>query len=1244
MATLKVLSLNVRGLREKPKRCEIFEWLKTYHMGNESIIFLQETHSTPEIEKLWIRDWGAPIFFSHGTSASAGVAILLPRNINPDLVKMKRQEDGRKMLIELASFEEKIFLLNVYAPTSNCHKAQSEFIDGLVSDMEQYADSLIIGGDFNIHLNPELDKFHNSSQQTFSSTRLNTIINDFDFIDIWRLKNPTLKRYTWSRKKPLTQSRLDYWFIPREMTYNVTKCDIRPAIKTDHKLISLNLKFNGNEKCGPGLWKFNKSLLYDATYVQEIKKIFTEEVEIDHKGLKWEFIKMKIRTFSIRFAKEKAKRLRDEIKEINDEIQLCNNIFEQDPSEHNHDKLLMAKQKLESMNKVKTEGVLLRSKAKWVEHGERNTKYFLNLEKRNHKEKHITKLKINETNHVTQPHLIREQMRSFYENLYGSEERSDIFDAMFLDNLPQLDDVDKETTEGTLSIDELSYAVLKMKCGKSPGTDGLTSEFYKFFWCDIKHLVFESLSTAYSDQLLSQEQRRAVLRLIPKKDKDITELKNWRPISLLNTDYKILTLTLANRLQSVLPKLISLDQNAYIKGRFIGYSIRSILDTIELHKTKQIKSIIAFLDFEKAFDKIRWSFMKKCLSKFGFGANFMKWITILYTDISSCVINNGYTTNYFRLKCGIRQGCPLSSLLFILCSESLAIAIRTNKNIRGIRFGQNEKKLTQLADDTTLLLADIQSLQVALNLLHMFHKSSGLKLNYKKTEILNCGYDYNSKENPFNLSWVKERVYALGTWFYKDISQCTLINHEMRLQMMRNVIESWKHRHASLYGKVAIIKSLIISKVNYCLSSLPTPQWFIKDVQNDINGFLWNNKPPRLKHTTAISDYKKGGIKMIDFESFVRAQKLCWIKRIATGNSTSLSVYLTDFVPSIPISEFLCCSIKPNDLPANIPLFYKQILHTWFLYKTKNEKPDYIALWYNQNIKIDNSYVFYKKWYEKGIFLLKDLYDDNGTILSYIRLQNRYGFRDNVMNYLSIIHAIPTELKQMQFTRDRQVVPTLFGCDITKLSSKSIYAALIEKIEIEPTSINSWATRDNINFTVEEWSKIYILPFTLTKSTRLREFQLKINHRIYASDSFVSNFDPRINKNCNTCLVPNSIIHTFFDCQLLHAFLNKLEKWIQDNIITTYKLEIIKFMFGCIQKKSFIINFIEIHVKYFIHTSRIQHREAGRNSPMHINFQSFLNYLKYVVNVEKQIAIDNSDHSSFKDRFDCLINIFDLSV
>ena len=130
--------------------------------------------------------------------------------------------------------------------------------------------------------------------------------------------------------------------------------------------------------------------------------------------------------------------------------------------------------------------------------------------------------------------------------------------------------------------------------------------------------------------------------MIPKKNKDPLLLKNWRPISLLNTDYKLTTKCIGKRLEKVLPYLIDGDQTEYIKGRFIGENIRLISDIIEQHENKG--GMILFLDFEKTFDSLEWDFLFKVLNTMNFGPSFLNWIKTFYTNISNCVVNNGYSS------------------------------------------------------------------------------------------------------------------------------------------------------------------------------------------------------------------------------------------------------------------------------------------------------------------------------------------------------------------------------------------------------------------------------------------------------------------------------------------------------------------------------------------------------------------------------------------------------------------------
>ena len=169
-----------------------------------------------------------------------------------------------------------------------------------------------------------------------------------------------------------------------------------------------------------------------------------------------------------------------------------------------------------------------------------------------------------------------------------------------------------------------------MESEKTPGTDGLPAEFYKVFWKDISSILISALNFAYESGQLSITQKRGIIKLIPKKDADPSLIKNWRPLTLLNCDYKIAAKSTANRLKSVIPNLINNDQTGFIKGRFIGENIRLLESVICFAKENNIPGLILFLDFEKAFDTLEWTFIRKTLEHFGFGKGIISWLNLFH--------------------------------------------------------------------------------------------------------------------------------------------------------------------------------------------------------------------------------------------------------------------------------------------------------------------------------------------------------------------------------------------------------------------------------------------------------------------------------------------------------------------------------------------------------------------------------------------------------------------------------------
>ena len=271
---------------------------------------------------------------------------------------------------------------------------------------------------------------------------------------------------------------------------------------------------------------------------------------------------------------------------------------------------------------------------------------------------------------ITNPKEILQEIEKLYSDLYRADSLTPSENLLnsFLENpeIHRLTAENAQAFEGKLTVAECFKSLQLTENNKSPGDDGLTAEFYKAFWNIAGNLMIESLNYSYDHGELSNSQKRAIITLIEKKDKDKRDIANWRPISLINVDVKIGSKAIAKRLEDVLPRVVHHNQCAYVKDRTICDAVRSIEDILDYTKRYQIEGRLISIDFKKAFDSVSRDFLFRTLFAFYFGPSFIQWISTFYNNISSCVLNNGFSTAPFEVQRGVRQGDPLSSICSLL--------------------------------------------------------------------------------------------------------------------------------------------------------------------------------------------------------------------------------------------------------------------------------------------------------------------------------------------------------------------------------------------------------------------------------------------------------------------------------------------------------------------------------------------------------------------------------------------------
>lgn len=1164
----KIVSYNVNGLLHPVKRSKILTKIKKEGV---MVAFLQETHLTEkEHNKLKKNGYSQVYASSYKLGHRRGVAILISNKIPFQNVLTICDKEGRYILVKGRLEGILISFLNVYAPPGANWTFYRQLFDLMTSEGEGI---LIVGGDLNQRLNPQLDSTSQTHVKNLLGKKITDMMSELGIMDVWRELHLRIKDYTFYSAPHNNYSRIDYFLMYSKDRYRVESCEIGIMDLSDHSPIYLKLMLNPEKKSTT--WRLNNNIL-KGSMKEDLKIEIQRYLKENDNGevsplVLWDACKAVLRGKIISKTAYMKKQRHLTLKALQKDLHKLEQENKQNPNRSIFQEIQKKKAEINLIYSEEIQKNILFTKQRYYEIGNKSTKLLAYKLKKQQARNNIYGIRDPKNNVKYKTEDIQKCFELYYTKLYAQPAKDDNDQIkLFLDklNLPKVTDEQNDFLVSEITSQEINLAISKLKANKSPGADGYTSEWYKTFREILTPLLQKTFNWVLKKGEIPISWREAIISVIPKEGKDESECSNYRPISVLNQDYRLFTAILARRMERILPGIIQLDQTGFIKHRQTQDNIRRTLHIMQHINDKQIEAVIMGMDAEKAFDSVRWNFLYQVLQKFNFRGSFIEIIRALYTKPTARIKINGSLSGTISLKRGCRQGCSASPLLFAIFLEPLSQAIKQNEKILGIEMKGGPQKLALFADDVLIYLSyPNNSLPELMSEFKKFGQISGYKINVQKTQILTFNFlpSENVKER-YELNWNQKSIKYLGVNLTKDISQLKKANYDPMISKIKEDMERWNLiPFMSIASRVEVIKINVLPRLLYLFQNLPVEIQKNSFIEWDrfISRYVWQGKKPRIKFRTLQLPKGKGGIALPCLKSYYQAAQIKTLINLCNpAYSAKWKEIETNMTQRVPIQALIGDEKLSQQCSDDINQFLKLSLKVWFEVVSKNNLSHCCKLlrW----IGFDTEFIpnkrdsRFKNW-AQGPQMIWELVENNRS-KSFQEVKDRWGLvNQDFYRFLQLRHYIEHDILKENLETDSVIIRMFILAYQSKLNKKliSIIYSGLESLKKEDSEYikKKWAIEAKIELTVENWDAINQQVWKTTSSLTWREHGWKNVIRFFRTPAQTKYHNTSCWRQCGE--MPANHFHVFWSCPIIVTYWkdikNCIDKVLQTNLTFNFE-------------------------------------------------------------------------------------------